>query len=290
MNVLITGVTGLIGSALASELQRRGDKVIGVARRPSADQISWEGMTPTLLDEVDAVVNLAGESIAGRWTKSKKGRILDSRVEATSLVAAAIVNADNPPNCLVQASAAGFYGDRGSEVLEESAGPGEGFLAEVCQQWEAASQPVVDMGIRTAVPRFSIVLANGPGALGRLALTTRLCVGGPLGNGRQWWSWVSLNDTVRSIMHLLDHDVSGAVNISTPNPETQRTFATTLGKVLRRPAFVPAPGFAISAALGEMGTSLLLDSFRLYPNVLLENGFVFQDSELEGALRRILCT
>ena len=290
MNVLITGVTGLIGSALASELQRRGDKVIGVSRRPSADQISWEGMTPTLLDEVDAVVNLAGESIAGRWTKSKKGRILDSRVEATSLVAAAIVNADNPPNCLVQASAAGFYGDRGSEVLEESAGPGEGFLAEVCQQWEAASQPVVDMGIRTAVPRFSIVLANGPGALGRLALTTRLCVGGPLGNGRQWWSWVSLNDTVRSIMHLLDHDVSGAVNISTPNPETQGTFATTLGKVLRRPAFVPAPGFAISAALGEMGTSLLLDSFRLYPNVLLENGFVFQDSELEGALRRILCT
>ena len=290
MNVLITGVTGLIGSALASELQRRGDKVIGVSRRPSADQISWEGMTPTLLDEVDAVVNLAGESIAGRWTKSKKGRILDSRVEATSLVAAAIVNADNPPNCLVQASAAGFYGDRGSEVLEESAGPGEGFLAEVCQQWEAASQPVMDMGIRTAVPRFSIVLANGPGALGRLALTTRLCVGGPLGNGRQWWSWVSLNDTVRSIMHLLDHDVSGAVNISTPNPETQRTFATTLGKVLRRPAFVPAPGFAISAALGEMGTSLLLDSFRLYPNVLLENGFVFQDSELEGALRRILCT
>ena len=290
MNVLITGVTGLIGSALASELQRRGDKVIGVARRPSADQISWEGMTPTLLDEVDAVVNLAGESIAGRWTKSKKGRILDSRVEATSLVAAAIVNADNPPNCLVQASAAGFYGDRGSEVLEESAGPGEGFLAEVCQQWEAASQPVVDMGIRTAVPRFSIVLANGPGALGRLALTTRLCVGGPLGNGRQWWSWISLNDTVGSIMHLLDHDVSGAVNISTPNPETQRTFATTLGKVLRRPAFVPAPGFAISAALGEMGTSLLLDSFRLYPNVLLENGFVFQDSELEGALRRILCT
>ena len=290
MNVLITGVTGLIGSALASELQRRGDKVIGVSRRPSADQISWEGMTPTLLDEVDAVVNLAGESIAGRWTKSKKGRILDSRVEATSLVAAAILNADNPPNCLVQDSAAGFYGDRGSEVLEESAGPGEGFLAEVCQQWEAASQPVVDMGIRTAVPRFSIVLANGPGALGRLALTTRLCVGGPLGNGRQWWSWVSLNDTVRSIMHLLDHDVSGAVNISTPNPETQGTFATTLGKVLRRPAFVPAPGFAISAALGEMGTSLLLDSFRLYPNVLLENGFVFQDSELEGALRRILCT
>ena len=290
MNVLITGVTGLIGSALASELQRRGDKVIGVSRKPSIDQISWEGITPALLNEVDAVVNLAGESIAGRWTKAKKGRILASRVEATSSLVATIGSTDNPPNCLVQASAAGFYGDRGSEILDESAGSGDGFLAEVCREWEAASQPATDMGIRTVVPRFSIVLANGPGALGRLALATRLCIGGPLGNGHQWWSWVSLDDTVRSIVYLLDHDVYGAVNISTPNPETQRTFATTLGKVLRRPAFLPAPKFAISAALGEMGKSLLLDSFRLQPNVLVENGFVFEDSELEGALRRILRT
>ncbi len=288
MNVLITGVTGLIGSALATELQRRGDKVIGVSRKPSADQISWDGITPALLNEVDAVVNLAGESIAGRWTNSKKGRILASRVEATSSLVAAIGSTDNPPNCLVQASAAGFYGDRGDEILDESAGSGDGFLAEVCRQWEAASQPVADMGIRTAVPRFSIVLANGSGALGRMAMVTRLCIGGPLGNGRQWWSWVSLNDTVRSIVYLLDHDVSGAVNISTPNPVTQRTFATTLGRVLRRPAIMPAPGFAITAALGEMGKNLLLDSFRLQPNVLIETGFVFEDPELEDALRRIL--
>jgi len=288
MNVLITGVTGLIGSALATELQRRGDKVIGVSRNPSADQVSWDGITPALLNEIDAVVNLAGESIAGRWTNSKKSRILASRVEATSSLVAAIGRTDNPPNCLVQASAAGFYGNRGNEILDESAGSGDGFLAEVCRQWEAASQPVADMGIRTAVPRFSIVLANGPGALGRMALATRLCIGGPLGNGRQWWSWVSLNDTVRSIVHLLDHDVSGAVNISTPNPVTQRTFATTLGRVLRRPAIMPAPGFAITAALGEMGKNLLLDSFRLQPNVLIETGFVFEDPELEDALRRIL--
>ena len=270
MNVLITGVTGLIGSALASELQRRGDKVIGVSRSPSPDQIPWEGVTPTFLNEVDAVVNLAGESIAGRWTKSKKGRILASRVEATSFLANAISAADNPPSSLVQASAAGLYGDRGSEILDEFAGPGEGFLSEVCQQWENAAKPVADIGIRTAVPRFSVVLANGPGALGRLALITRLGIGGPLGNGRQWWSWISLDDAVKSILHLLDHEVSGAVNISTTNPEIQRTFATTLGKVLRRPAFIPAPGFAITAALGEMGKNLLLDSFRLQPNVLLE--------------------
>ena len=288
MNVLITGVTGLIGSALASELQRRGDKVIGVSRSPSAGQISWKGVTPTFLNEVDAVVNLAGESIAGRWTKSKKRRILDSRVEATSFLATAIGGADNPPNCLVQASAAGFYGDRGSEILDEFAEPGEGFLSEVCRQWEAAAKPVADMGIRTAVPRFAVVLANGPGALGRLALITRLGIGGPLGGGRQWWSWISLDDTVKSILHLLDHDVSGVANISTTNPETQRTFASTLGKVLRRPSFMPAPGFAITAALGEMGKNLLLDSFRLQPNVLLETGFVFEDPELEGALRRIL--
>ena len=148
MNVLITGVTGLIGSALATELRRRGDKVIGVSRKPSADQISWDGITPALLNEVDAVVNLAGESIAGRWTNSKKGRILASRVEATSSLVAAIGSTDNPPNCLVQASAAGFYGDRGDEILDESAGSGDGFLAEVCRQWEAASQPVADMGIQ----------------------------------------------------------------------------------------------------------------------------------------------
>ncbi len=288
MNVLITGVSGLIGSALARELRARGDQVTGVSRTPSADEVSWKTITPAFLNEVDCVVNLAGESIAGRWTKSKKSRIISSRVEATSLIAAAIVEADNPPSCLVQASASGFYGDSGSETVDECAGPGRGFLAEVCQQWEAAAKPVADAGIRTVVPRFSIVLADGPGALGRLALLTRLCIGGPLGGGGQWWSWISLNDTVKSIIYLLDNKVSGPVNIATTNPQPQRTFAATLGKVLRRPAFVPAPGFAINLALGEMGKSLLLDSLRLQPTVLIENGFDFQDPELEGALRRIL--
>ena len=288
MNVLITGVTGLIGSELATALRSRGDNVIGVSRTPTDDQVSWEDVTPSLLDEVDAVVNLAGESIAGRWTKSKKDRILASRVEATSLLAAAITSADNPPKVLVQASASGFYGDMGDVILNESAAAGKGFLSDVCQQWEAAAQPVADLGIRTVVPRFSIVLADGPGALGRLALVTQLCIGGPLGNGRQWWSWISINDTVRALLHLLDHDISGPVNIATPNPELQRTFAKKLGNVLRRPSFVPTPGFAIKLVLGEMGKNLLLESFRLDPGALVESDFEFDDPELEGALRGIL--
>lgn len=288
MNVLVTGVTGLIGSELAIALRARGDSVVGVSRNPTHDQISWDSLTPSLLSEIDAVVNLAGESIAGRWTRSKKDRILSSRVEATSLVAAAIRDCDAPPACLVQASASGFYGDMGTEILDESAAAGTGFLSEVCQQWEAAAQPAVDAGVRTVVPRFSVVLANGPGALGRLALITKLCIGGPLAGGRQWWSWVTLNDAVRSILHLLDGDASGPVNIATPNPELQRSFAKKLGKVLRRPSVVPAPGFAIKLALGEMGTTLLLDSFRLLPTALLESGFEFDDPELEQALRGIL--
>ncbi len=288
MNVLITGITGLIGSELAAALRSRGDNVIGVSRTPTDEQVSWEDVTPSFLNEIDAVINLAGESIAGRWTKSKKNRILTSRVEATSLLATAIAQADNPPKVLVQASAAGLYGDMGDVILDESAAAGKGFLSEVCQQWEAAAQPVADLGIRTVVPRFSIVLADGPGALGRLTLVTKLCIGGPLGNGRQWWSWISINDTVRALLHLLDHDVSGPVNISTPNPELQRTFAKKLGKVLGRPSVVPAPGFAIRLVLGEMGKNLLLESFRLDPGALMASGFEFDDPELEGALRGIL--
>lgn len=288
MNVLITGVSGLIGSQLALALEGRGDGVIGVSRTPTNGQISWDDVTPTLLNEVDAVVNLAGESIAGRWTKSKKNRIMASRVEATSLVAEAIVAAENPPKCLVQASASGFYGDKGDALLDETASAGNGFLSEVCQRWEAAAQPVVDLGVRTVVPRFSIVLAGGPGALGRLALVTKLCIGGPLGNGRQWWSWVSINDAVRGLVHLLDHEISGPVNIATPNPETQKAFAKKLGTVLRRPSVLPAPGFAIRLALGEMGSHLLLESFRLEPAALTASGFKFEDPELEGALRGIL--
>ena len=288
MNVLIAGGSGLIGSALTTTLRSRGDKVTGVSRSPSSDEVAWNEITPELMEDFDAVINLAGESIAGRWTKAKKKRILESRVDTTSAIALAIADSKNPPQCLIQASAAGFYGNRGDEVLNESSATGEGFLAEVCRQWEAAASPAEEAGTRLVMPRFGIVLANGPGALGRLVLVTKLLIGGPLARGRQWWSWGSLNDAVRSLLFLLDHELSGPVNIATPNPETQKKFATTLGNVLRRPAVIPAPGFAIRMALGEMGTHLLLDSTRLNPETLVDEGFEFEDPHLQEALRKIL--
>lgn len=290
MKVLVTGASGLIGSALASELRVRGHEVLGVSRSPSAGSIEWHQMTPEFMEDVDAVVNLAGETIAGRWTQAKKRRLVDSRLETTKLVAAAISESSNPPSVLIQASASGYYGDRGDEVLHESSSKGSGFLADLCQQWETAAMPVEKVNTRLALTRFSVVLADEGGALSRLRTVTRLGIGGPLASGQQWWSWVSLRDAVRALVHVLDTEISGPVNIASAQPQRQRMFARTLGKVLHRPSFMPAPGIAIKAALGDMGTSLLLDSTRLQPSVLIASQFDFADDELEGALMRILNT
>ena len=290
MKVLVTGASGLIGSALASELRVRGHEVLGVSRSPSAGSIEWHQMTPEFMEDVDAVVNLAGETIAGRWTQAKKRRLVDSRLETTKLVAAAISESSNPPSVLIQASASGYYGDRGDEVLHESSSKGSGFLADLCQQWETAAMPVEKVNTRLALTRFSVVLADEGGALSRLRTVTRLGIGGPLASGQQWWSWVSLRDAVRALVHVLDTEISGPVNIASAQPQRQRMFARTLGKVLHRPSLMPAPGIAIKAALGDMGTSLLLDSTRLQPSVLMANQFDFTDDELEGALMRILNT
>ncbi len=290
MKVLVTGASGLIGSALASELRVRGHEVLGVSRSPSAGSIEWHQMTPEFMEDVDAVVNLAGETIAGRWTQAKKRRLVDSRLETTKLVAAAISESSNPPSVLIQASASGYYGDRGDEVLHESSSKGSGFLADLCQQWETAAMPVEKVNTRLALTRFSVVLADEGGALSRLRTVTRLGIGGPLASGQQWWSWVSLRDAVRALVHVLDTEISGPVNIASAQPQRQRMFARTLGKVLHRPSLMPAPGIAIKAALGDMGTSLLLDSTRLQPSVLIASQFDFADDELEGALMRILNT
>ena len=290
MKVLVTGASGLIGSALASELRVRGHEVLGVSRSPSAGPIEWHQMTPEFMEDVDAVVNLAGETIAGRWTQAKKRRLVDSRLETTKLVAAAISESSNPPSVLIQASASGYYGDRGDEVLHESSSKGSGFLADLCQQWEIAAMPVEKVNTRLALTRFSVVLADEGGALSRLRTVTRLGIGGPLASGQQWWSWVSLRDAVRALVHVLDTEISGPVNIASAQPQRQRMFARTLGKVLHRPSLMPAPGIAIKAALGDMGTSLLLDSTRLQPSVLIASQFDFADDELEGALMRILNT
>ena len=290
MKVLVTGASGLIGSALASELRVRGHEVLGVSRSPSTGSIEWHQMTPEFMEDVDAVVNLAGETIAGRWTQAKKRRLVDSRLETTKLVAAAISESSNPPSVLIQASASGYYGDRGDEVLHESSTKGSGFLADLCQQWETAAMPVEKVNTRLALTRFSVVLADEGGALSRLRTVTRLGIGGPLASGQQWWSWVSLRDAVRALVHVLDTEISGPVNIASAQPQRQRMFARTLGKVLHRPSFMPAPGIAIKAALGDMGTRLLLDSTRLQPSVLMASQFDFADDELEGALMRILNT
>lgn len=290
MKVLVTGISGLIGSAMARELRVQGHEVIGVSRSPSPESVGWQQVNPTLMNDVDAVMNLAGETVAGRWTDAKKRRLLDSRLETTKLVAAAVWDSDSPPSVLIQASASGYYGQRGDEVLDESSSNGSGFLADLCQQWEAAAAPAETAQTRLVFARFSVVLASEGGALGRLRKVTRLGIGGPLGKGRQWWSWISLQDTVRALCHILEGEISGPVNIACDQPQRQRAFAKTLGRVLRRPSFTPVPAIAIRAVLGQMGESLLLDSTRLRPSALIANGFEFEDGELEGALRRIFTT
>ena len=290
MKVLVTGISGLIGSAVARELRVQGHEVIGVSRSPSPESVGWQQVNPTLMNDVDAVMNLAGETVAGRWTDAKKRRLLDSRLETTKLVAAAVWDSDSPPSVLIQASASGYYGQRGDEVLDESSSNGSGFLADLCQQWEAAAAPAETAQTRLVFARFSVVLASEGGALGRLRKVTRLGIGGPLGKGRQWWSWISLQDTVRALCHILEGEISGPVNIACDQPQRQRAFAKTLGRVLRRPSFTPVPAIAIRAVLGQMGESLLLDSTRLRPSALIANGFEFEDGELEGALRRIFTT
>ncbi|MEE2807494.1 MAG: TIGR01777 family oxidoreductase [Actinomycetota bacterium] len=290
MKVLVTGISGLIGSAMARELRVQGHEVIGVSRSPSPKSVGWQQVNPTLMNDVDAVINLAGETVAGRWTDAKKRRLLDSRLETTKLVAAAVWDSDSPPSVLIQASASGYYGQRGDEVLDESSSNGSGFLADLCQQWEAAAARAETAQTRLVFARFSVVLASEGGALGRLRKVTRLGIGGPLGKGRQWWSWISLQDTVRALCHILEGEISGPVNIACDQPQRQRAFAKTLGSVLRRPSFTPVPAIAIRAVLGQMGESLLLDSTRLRPSALIANGFEFEDGELEGALRRIFTT
>lgn len=290
MKVLVTGISGLIGSAVARELRVQGHEVIGVSRSPSPESVGWQQVNPTLMNDVDAVMNLAGETVAGRWTDAKKRRLLDSRLETTKLVAAAVWDSDSPPSVFIQASASGYYGQRGDEVLDESSSNGSGFLADLCQQWEAAAAPAETAKTRLVFARFSVVLASEGGALGRLRKVTRLGIGGPLGKGRQWWSWISLQDTVRALCHILEGEISGPVNIACDQPQRQRAFAKTLGRVLRRPSFTPVPAIAIRAVLGQMGESLLLDSTRLRPSALIANGFNFEDGELEGALRRIFTT
>jgi uncharacterized protein (TIGR01777 family) len=292
MNVLLTGASGLIGSAVAPALESSGHRVVKL-RRGEGPGATWnpaEGkidLAPAL--PLDAVIHLAGENIGARWTAERKRRIRESRVAGTRLLAETLASLASRPNVLVCASATGFYGDRGEEWLDESSTPGRGYLAEVCHDWEAASAPAEAAGIRVVRLRFGIVLARQGGALAKMLPAFRLGLGGRLGDGRQYWSWIALQDAVATLLQALTFEsLYGPVNAVSPQPVTNREFTATLGRTLRRPTFFAMPRFAVNLLFGEMGREAMLASCRARPAKLLSGGFQFQFPELETALRRTL--
>ncbi|HEV2094507.1 MAG TPA: TIGR01777 family oxidoreductase [Rubrobacter sp.] len=294
MNVLISGATGLIGSALVPELEADGHTVTRLSRsQAGANIVRWDPSAGTIdgdLGGTEAVVHLAGESIAqGRWNPDKKRRILDSRVRGTRLLAESIAALPAPPKVMVSASAVGYYGDRGDEVLTEESAPGADFLARVCREWEAAAEPARRAGIRVVHPRLGIVLSPQGGALGTTLPIFKLGGGGKIGSGRQWWSWVALDDVVGSIVHALtDEGVEGPVNVGSPNPMTNAQYTKVLGEVLGRPTVLPLPAPAARIMLGEVADALLLASQRLRPARLEATGYAFRYPRLEETLRHLL--
>ena len=294
MNVLISGATGLIGSALIPELEAGGHGVTRLSRSQSGpDTIRWDPEAGTIegdLEGTEAVVHLAGESIAqGRWSPQKKQQILESRVKGTRLLAEKISGLPTPPKVMVSASAVGYYGDRGDEVLTEESSSGTDFLAGVCREWEAAAEPARQGGIRVVHPRLGIVLSPKGGALGTTLPIFKLGGGGKIGGGNQWWSWVALDDVVGSIVHALTEEtVEGPVNVGSPNPMTNAGYTKVLGKVLGRPTILPLPAPAARAVLGEVADALLLASQRMEPARLEATGYTFRYPQLEGALRHLL--
>ncbi len=292
MKVLITGITGLIGSATASLLRDRGDEVVGVSRQAKAGVVQWDPARGDLdvvkLEGFDAVVHLAGETIAGRWTRAKKRRILESRTGSTDLISRSIASLRHKPSVLVSGSGIGFYGECGPDEIDETAPKGSGFLADVCESWEEATRPATDAGIRTVHARTGLVLAAGGGALRPLAWATKMFVGGPLGSGTQMWSWISLADEARAIVHLIDSDVCGPVNLTAPSPSTQIDIVRELAEQMGRPARVRAPRLALETVLGEMSTELIFQSCAARPTVLMQSGFRFEHRDLPTAVAAAL--
>ena len=292
--ILISGASGPIGAALVPALTAGGASVTRLVRKATAgpDQIIWDPARPLSPDSVsgfDAVIHLAGESIVGRWTAAKKRRILESRVQGTSHLAEAAAQASPPPRVFISASAVGFYGNRGDEILREDSPSGEGFTAGICRQWEAATQPAARAGIRTAQMRFGVVMSAEGGALPKMLTPFRLGLGGRMGDGRQWWPWVSVRDVVGAIEHVLNHEsLSGPVNTVAPNPVSNAEFTHILASVLRRPALFPMPAFAVRLIFGEMGEELFLGSQRVEPAKLAASGYQFQHPDLKNALQEIM--
>lgn len=296
MRVLVTGSHGLIGSALVAALQQDGHDVLRLVRgQAGPGEVSWQPEAGQLdahsLDKLDGVVHLAGAPIGDkRWTSERKRIVLDSRVVTTDLLARRLADADSHPSVLISGSAIGYYGDRGDEVLDESSPPGAGFLAEVCRQWEAATAPAEAAGIRVVHVRTGLVLTPAGGMLKKLLPLFKVGMGGRLGSGRQYQSWIALDDEVGAIVHALHTaTLSGAVNLTAPNPVTNAEFTKTLGAVLGRPTALTAPKVGLSAVLGrELVDDMLLSGQRVAPSKLLADGYPFRHPDLEPALRALL--
>ena len=302
--VLVSGSSGPIGAALLPKLREAGHEVMRLVRGDRAplkreagatqkeDSVAWDPMQPldpASVSGFDAVIHLAGEPIVGRWTDAKKRRIHDSRAAGTRNLANALAKAAQKPRVFVSASAIGFYGNRGDEILREDSPSGRDFLSAVCRDWEANTQAAVQAGIRTAQTRFGLILSRDGGALSKMLPPFRIGIGGKMGDGRQWWSWIHIADVTAGILHVIHNDsLQGPVNFVAPNPATNAAFTKTLAAVLHRPAFFPLPGLAARLAFGQMADELLLASQRVEPAQLLSSGYRFMYADLRQALENLL--
>ena len=298
MKILITGASGLVATHLIPTLKAKGHEIFEVSRKQAKNpnEIQWDAekgfaeSEQAKLENLDAVVHLAGENVGeGNWTDEKKRRIRESRIVGTRTLVDALGRTKNPPKIFVSASATGFYGNRGDEILTEESTAGEGFLADLCREWEAKSEKARDFGARVAMPRIGIVLAKDGGALEKMLTPFKFGVGGTVGSGNQWMSWVALDDLIRIIHFALENEnLSGAFNAVAPNPVTNEEFTDTLGKALHRPTILPIPAFGIKLLFGEMGETLLLEGARVLPRKLENLGFKFEYADLFAAIKNAL--
>jgi len=298
MKILISGASGLVGTHLIPTLKAKGHEIFRLVRKTpkDADEIQWDAekgfaeSEQAKLENFEAVVHLAGDNVASEnWSDEKKRKIRDSRVVGTRVLVEALKKAQNPPKILVSASAIGFYGNREDEVLDETSAKGVGFFPEVCDAWETESLKAEQFGARVVMPRIGIVLTKDGGALEKMLTPFKFGVGGRIGSGRQWMSWISLDDLIRIIYFALENEnLRGAVNAVAPNPVTNEEFTRTFGKVLHRPTILPVPEFAIKLMFGEMGETLLLQGARVLPKILPEHGFEFKFTNLEEAMKAVL--
>ena len=295
MLVAITGSSGLIGTALQKALKDRGDDVVRIVRSaPGPGDALWDIKAGTIDTEalagVDAVVHLAGAGIGdAKWTDAYKRELTDSRILSTALLAGTLAGLDPKPAVFVSGSAIGYYGDRGDQDLREQAEPGTGFLPDMVHEWEAVAQPAIDAGIRTAFIRTGIVLSAAGGALKEQLPFFKAGIGGKIGDGSQYWSWISITDQLNAILHIIDGDLSGPINLTAPNPSTNAEFTAALGKALGRPTFLPTPRFALDLRLGkEAAQDMLFSSAKVLPGALVDSGFTFAHPTIDEALEAVL--